>query len=197
MEGNYDESKVTMAAIIAWAIWSNRNEVCNGGRVVHGSGRWTTRYLKEYYAANEQLAIVPTAQITNWIPPPTNRYKINVDGVVFKSQKIAGVGVMVRDCCGQVIAALSKKINVPLGPLETEAKAVEVGVQFARDIGIQDCIIEGDSLTIYTALYGNTSPPSTVAVVVSSIKVLCGAIRGVEFSHTQRQCNRPAHLLAK
>ena len=39
MEGNYDESKVTMAAIIAWAIWSNKNEVCNGGRVVHGSGR--------------------------------------------------------------------------------------------------------------------------------------------------------------
>ena len=38
MEGNYDESKVTMAAIIAWAIWSNRNEVCNGGRVVHESG---------------------------------------------------------------------------------------------------------------------------------------------------------------
>ena len=81
--------------------------------------------------------------------------------------------------------------------METEAKAVEVGVQFARDIGIQDCIIEGDSLTIYTALYGNTSPPSAVAVVVSSIKVLCGAIRGVEFSHTRRQCNRLAHLLAK
>lgn len=142
--------------------------MCNGGKKKSGREivQWTTRYLKEYYAANEQPAIVPAAQATNWTHPPMNRYKINVDGAVFKSQKTAGVGVVVWDCCGQVIAALSKKINAPLGPLETEAKAVEAGVQFAKDIGIQDCIIEGDSLTIYNALYGNTSPPFAVTVVV-------------------------------
>ena len=79
-------------------VWT----VLNGGKKKFGREivQWTTRYLKEYYAANKQPAIVPAAQIKNWIPPPTNRYKINVDGVVFKSQKIAGVGVVVRDFCG-------------------------------------------------------------------------------------------------
>ena len=84
-----------------------------------------------------------------------------------------------------------------MGPLETEAKAVEAGVQFVRDIGIQDVILEGDSLTIVNALCGNTSPPSSMAAVVAGTKVLSGYLSRVEFSHVRRQCNRLAHLLAK
>ena len=72
-----------------------------------------------------------------------------MDGAVFKAQKAAGVGVLIWDCRGPVIVALSKKINAPLGPLESEAKAVEARVQFAREIGIHDFIIEGDSLTVF------------------------------------------------
>ena len=67
---------------------------------------------------------------------------------------------------------MSKKINAPLGPLDAKAKAVEAGVQFAKDIGIQDVILKGDSLTVLNALCGNTSPPSLVAAVVAGIKVL-------------------------
>ena len=78
---------------------------------------------------------------------------------------------------------MSKKINAPLGTLESKAKAVEAGVQFAREIGIQDFIMEGDSLIVFNALCGNTSPPSSVAVVVSSIQVLSGYLNHVEFSH--------------
>ena len=63
------------------------------------------------------------------------RYKVNVDGAVFRSQKTACVGVLIRDFHGQVIAALSKKVCAPLGPLEVEAKAFEAGIQFAKDVG--------------------------------------------------------------
>ena len=46
------------------------------------------------------------------------------------------------------IQAFSKKIDAPLGPLEIEAKAFEVGLQFTKDVGIHDLILEGDSLVI-------------------------------------------------
>ncbi|XP_065616449.1 uncharacterized protein LOC136061925 [Quercus suber] len=134
-------------------------------------------------------------QTVAWAPPPASRYKINVDGAVFKSQRTAGVGVVVRDCQGQVVAAMSKKINAPLGPLEAEAKAFEAGTQFAKDVGIQDFIIEGDSLVLYNALCGNTPPPASVAAVVLGMKMMCGDC--VDFSHIRRQGNKPAHLLAK
>ena len=46
-------------------------------------------------------------------------------------------------------AALSKKIKAPLGAVEAEAMAYEAGLLFAKDIGIQDFIVEGDSLVIH------------------------------------------------
>ena len=107
------------------------------------------------------------------------------------------MGVLIRDCHGQVIAVLSKKICAPLGPLEVEAKAFEVGIQFAKDVRIQDFIVEGDSLILYNALCGNTTPPSLVVAVVLGMTIMCGDLYRVEFSHTRREGNRPAHLLAK
>lgn len=56
------------------------------------------------------------------------------------------IGVATRDDEGRVMAALSKKIKVPLGPVEVEAKDFELGLQFAKDVGIRDLILEGDSL---------------------------------------------------
>lgn len=44
--------------------------------------------------------------------------------------------------------ALSKKIHAPLGPMEAEAKAFKVDLQFAKDVGIQEFIIEGDSQVV-------------------------------------------------
>ena len=58
--------------------------------------------------------------------------------------------------------------------MEVEAKAFEAGIQFARDVRIQDFIIEGDSLILYNALCGNTPPHFSVAVVVSGMTMMCG-----------------------
>ena len=50
------------------------------------------------------------------------------------------------------MATLSRKIKAPLGVLEVEAKAYVVGVLLARHLGLQDGMLEGDSLTISNAL---------------------------------------------
>lgn len=87
-----------------------------------------------------------------WTPPSPTRYKINVDGVVSKEQRIAGVGILIRDDEGRLIGACSKKIKAPLGPIEAEAKAAELGLQFAKDMSIQDFTLESDSLTLINTL---------------------------------------------
>ena len=71
-------------------------------------------------------------------------FKINVDGLVFAPQRVVVVGVIVCNEEGEVIAALSKKIKVPLGALEADAKAFEVGLQFTQDIGVSEYCLEGD-----------------------------------------------------
>ena len=51
----------------------------------------------------------------------------------------------VRDEEGNVIAAMSRKLDLPLGALELEAKALETGVKFAEEVGLKDVVFEGDS----------------------------------------------------
>ena len=98
-----------LVATIAWAMWGNRNEVQNGGKKKSGCElvQWTSRYLKEYYIALVRAATETEVTVARWAPPPPDRYKINMDGAVFKAQKAAGIGVLIRDCHGQVIIALS------------------------------------------------------------------------------------------
>ena len=43
--------------------------------------------------------------------------------------------MVIRDHEGRVVAALSKQVQQPLGPLEIEAKTMEVEVSFAWDVG--------------------------------------------------------------
>ena len=113
------------------------------------------------------------------------------------AQKLVGVGVLILGSHGQVVAAISKKINAPLGPLEDEMKAWEEGVKFAREVGVYDFTLEGDSLVLFNVLSGLSNPPAAVESVVRGVLMACGSRYKVDFSHIKKQGNSPAHLLAK
>ena len=105
--------------------------------------------------------------------------------------------MVVRDYDGQVAAALSKLILQPLGPLEIEAKAMEISVSFAWDVGIRDMVVESDSKIVSDALLGLFTSPITVSNILTSLVHQLWDFRSAEVSHVERQGNRPAHLLAK
>ena len=109
----------------------------------------------------------------------------------------AFVGVLVRDAASKTIGALSKKIWAPLKAVEVEAKAVETGLQFTKDLLIHDFILESDSLLLTNALKELSPPPSTVVAIIYSSLSVSREFRQVEFSHVCRQGNKPVHLLAK
>lgn len=134
-------------------------------------------------------------QAHSWISPTTLNFKINVDSATFAKLKVVGIGVLVRDDQCRVIAALGKEVHAPLGAVEAEAKAFEEGMQFAKDTGIQEFIMEGDSLIIFRALSGLSSPPIAVDSVVQGLKSFSGEFHQISFSHVHHQGNRQAHLL--
>ena len=55
------------------------------------------------------------------------------------------MGVIVHDEEGNVVVAMCRKMDLPLGVLEIEAKALEIGVKFAEEVGLRDVVFEGDS----------------------------------------------------
>ena len=124
-----------------------------------------------------------------------SKKKVNVDGAVFSQSCQAGVGVVIRDYEGEVIAR--KQIHQPLGPWEIEAKAMEVGVSFAWDVGIREVIFECDSKIVSDALLGLCTPPIIISNILARVSLKFQDFRLAQVSHIRRQGNRSAHILAK
>ena len=101
---------------------------------------------------------ISVQHVQRWNPPTTSCFKCNVDAAVFAELKSVGIGVIVRDWHGHFVAAwafcssMCKHLHAPLGPFEAESKAVEVDMQFAKQLGLSDIIMEGDSLMVSRAL---------------------------------------------
>ena len=125
------------------------------------------RSIREHESPD--VAQESTPLTVKWSPLKQGCYKVNVDGVVFTKRKQTGIGVIIRDNTGEVVAAMCKRMAVPLGALEIEAKAMETEVRFAIEVGIRDVIFEGESLTIYNALHGLGSTSTAIQNIVTDI----------------------------
>ena len=196
-----DEIAVALMGTIAWRLWGNRNEVRNGGKqlsemeLCYDATMWLLEFQEATVSASPWMSNPVLQQ--SWLPPSDQLYKVNVDVAVFKARNESGVGAIVRDANGLVVAALSKKIHAPLGPLEVEAKAFELGLEFAKDVGLQEFILEGDSLNVVRALQGLSFPPVSVMPIIYGIQSSTHDVRKVLFSHVCRNGNKHAHMLAK
>ena len=89
----------------------------------------------------------------------------------------------------------SKKLHYPLGPLESEAMAMEEGITFAWDVGVRDVVFECDSKTVFGALNGSNEAPATIANVIYGIRHRFKNFGQVLVTHIKRQDNHPTHLL--
>lgn len=95
MEAEWDHERIEKLIMVTWPIWTNRNEVRNGGvrkgcrALYHGA----MDYLGEYQASPVKLATSTPVLASHWTLPPHMRYKMNVDGAVFGPQKAANVAI--------------------------------------------------------------------------------------------------------
>ena len=105
-------------------------------------------------------------QRTSWSPPPApGCLKVNVDGAIFAAPRTAGIKVVIRNEDGSFKATLSKKIMASLGAVEAEVKAFEASLLLAKDLGVHDIVLEGDSMFIHNALCERSPAPASVAIV--------------------------------
>ncbi|KAH9680916.1 reverse transcriptase domain-containing protein [Citrus sinensis] len=83
-----------------------------------------------------------------WNPPQKGFYKVNVDAATNSEKQIAGLGAVIRDEDGNVIAAAVKVSKFYGDVCFAEAEAVEWGLQVARNACIKSLIVESDAQEI-------------------------------------------------
>ena len=102
--------------------------------------------LLNYKEASKLFQLGPTFCEVSWKKPPMGVYKINVDGATSERGRKSSIGVIIRDFKGEAAAGLCRLLPGNFSVLETETLAVEAGILLAKDLGLQQIIIESDSL---------------------------------------------------
>ena len=124
-------------------------------------------------------------------------FKINIDGAVFAEENCSGMGVIVQDREGLVIAVMSEKIPQLLKPIEIEAMAAIRAFEFAREVGISEAILERDSLLVIKALATKDIGLAPFGLLIQDAYRFTSAFSLLSYSHTKREGNQVAHDLAK
>ena len=99
---------------------------------------------------------------------------MNFDGAVFWEENAAGIGVVLRDEKGLVIASMVEKIHLPNSMAVVEVIATVKALHFALNIGASSIFLEGDSECIINALNSEVVSFATYGHLVEEAKSLFG-----------------------
>ncbi|KAL5806493.1 hypothetical protein ACOSQ4_029226 [Xanthoceras sorbifolium] len=129
--------------------------------------------------------------------PSPGWFKINSDAIVDVSKKQIGIGVVIRDGNGLVMAVLAKRHNSLLSMECAEGLAILEGLKFAQELGIHPVGVESDDASVVALINKKSPPRSELRLIISEILLFEVSLSIRSFSFRPRQCNRVAHGLAK
>jgi ribonuclease HI len=195
--------EVNLFAVTAKKIWARRNSVLHEGVFLH-----PTRIVREakemlqamFTPVEEDTASRRTEEMSataKWVKPPFGRVKINWDVAFDKTGQYIGFGAIIRDHNGHVQAAKCMRINGAQTPVVGEALAAVAAMEFGKEQGMSDIILEGDSLQVVLAIKEEGPNLQIYGHIVDDVKLLLNSCRSWMVGHVRREANRAAHGLAK
>ena len=129
--------------------------------------------------------------------PDVSCFKINFDGAIFRQENKSGIGVVIRDHTGAVIASLTQLTAPALQPIEIEAIAASRALEFGQEIGITEAVLEGDSELIINSLKVGGQSIASVEPLLQDAIVFSNCYSKLLYSHCRREGNRLSHNLAR
>ena len=186
-----------------WHIWENRNNIRNGEKMSHPSrvaGK-IKAYVDFILLLNFRSAGSNRREhqvsIPKWSPRPAESVKVNVDAAIFAQTKRMGIGVVIRNHLGLVLASSRGFIDHVDNPELGEAIAMRHALFFAEDSGFQKILVETDSASLINKIKSKVDDMSHTGAVVFNIKSRAPRFLSCCFIRVSQCCNEAAHVLAK
>ncbi|KAF5447347.1 hypothetical protein F2P56_032905 [Juglans regia] len=136
-------------------------------------------------------------QNVNWSPPPLHVWKINWDAAVDKAKCKVGIGIIVRNHTGSVVA--TSRLNRPLYPDPALAEAIGAleAARLCHHLGLTNIILEGDALQVIQAINSRSENWSSTGMIMEDVKGQLSTFESWSAIHIRREGNKAAHELAK
>jgi ribonuclease HI len=151
-----------------------------------------------YWNAIKSNNIVTTCNkgviMIKWCPPKPLYVKLNTDGA-FKDKKIAGCGGVIRGTEGEWLGGFAKCVGF-CSAFVAELWGVVEGLRYAYRLGFKQIELNIDSEAVVRVIKNGTSNSAMGSSLLKHIKNLLAMDWIVEISHTYREANKCADVLA-
>ena len=118
-----EDKDPSLLVYTAWTLWNHRNKCREPQYPLNQVLQFAKDRRKEFQIAQSTFSKQMHRKHTRWKPPKAGQFKVNYDGAIFREQGRAGIGVVIRNSDGAVLASLSQQIPLPTTVAQVEALA--------------------------------------------------------------------------
>ncbi|XP_019198406.1 PREDICTED: uncharacterized protein LOC109192287 [Ipomoea nil] len=122
--------------------------------------------------------------------------KLNTDAAIDLENNRVGFGWVLRDDCGQFVAASSIPGEGASSPKEAEAMAIREALSWTKRINLHNVQIECDAQLVVQSL-NHVQEVSSCDLVLLDVIDMLRSLTGVAISYVNRTANSVAHNLAR
>ena len=177
----------------------NRNQLVHNEQGLSPLQIWdlARSIIQDFHEANNKLSLAKFESNEGWLAPPPGYFKVNVDGASpLDDNGTSGVGAIVRNSEGKIVAALCKALPSIYPAAWTELFALEQGIFLAQQMEISKVIFESDAALAVQAV-SQGSCDGEIGHIVQGILEAKSSFLDCSFRHVNRAFNEAAHKLAQ
>ncbi|KAK3211629.1 hypothetical protein Dsin_016335 [Dipteronia sinensis] len=188
--------------LILWSLWENRNSAIHNGsyRAAADLLDWSSSLLVEFqgtkkaFLSTERLPL--HSRPPNWLPPLFGLLKLNSDAAVRAGCDEIGLGAVIRDAYGRVVAAVSKSVASTVTAELAKLLALREGLLLAKSFNLIISVAEVDATNVASMLNSDIPSLCDVFFLITDIKGLCKVVGDCRCQAISRLGNSLAHHLA-
>ncbi|KAK1592157.1 hypothetical protein Q3G72_020380 [Acer saccharum] len=161
---------------------------------------WSKDFLVEYsrsFQVNIQKVYASPHLCPYWIPPEVGKFKMNCAAAVDIHHERTGIGVVIRDADGEVLACCSQRLETNMSNKAAKLIAIQKGIQFGVDCGFPSCVAELDDAEVIDWIVSGSLLDSEFGAVLVELKNLADGPIGQLFRYVTKSANKAAHGLSR
>ncbi|XP_059455324.1 uncharacterized protein LOC132185582 [Corylus avellana] len=185
---------------LAKRLWFRRKDFVHEGNFTHPNALVQQVLLSrlEHTEANALVAgPLRVETIPRWEAPGRDMWKLNWDAALCSKRGLAGMGVVIRNSDGDVVAVRCMTKQGLTNPLVAEAWAGVQALIFGREMDLNHIVLEGDAKIVVDALLLTEPNWSKIGHQIADMKMLLDAFPSWSVRAVGRAVNNAAHVIAR